>query len=129
VIGFVGDNFSHTRFHGCHAKEGDRALGWSPGQARAHTGEVGVRVGVGVGWAWRRAAGCLGFASLRAARTGMAGWAALFGWATSSRLGRAGVGAGCWVGLGLRPGFGPQSDLLFQIPFLFPNLFIICKLI
>jgi hypothetical protein len=79
--------------------------------------------------AWRRAAGCLGSASLRAARTGTAGWAALFGWVASSQLGRAGVGAGCWVGLGLRPGFGPQSILLFKIPFLFPNLFIICKLI
>jgi hypothetical protein len=47
VIGFVGDNFSRTRFHGCRAEEGDRALGWSPGQARAHTSEVGVGVGVG----------------------------------------------------------------------------------
>jgi hypothetical protein len=45
------------------------------------------------------------------------------------RLCRAGMGAGCWVGLGLRPGFGPQSVLLFKIPFLFPTLFIICKLI
>jgi hypothetical protein len=59
----------------------------------------------------------------------MAGWAALFGWAASSQLGRAGGGAGCWVGLGLRRGFGPQSVLLFKIPFLFRNLFIICKLI
>jgi hypothetical protein len=45
VIGFVGDNFSRTRFRGCRAEEGDRALRWSPGQARAHTGEVGVGVG------------------------------------------------------------------------------------
>jgi hypothetical protein len=113
VIGFVGDNFSLTRFRGCRAEEGDRALGWSPGQARAHTGEVGV----GVGRARRRAVGCLGSASLRAARTGTAGWATLFSWAASSQLGHAGVGAGCWVGLGLRPGFGPQSVLLFKIPF------------
>jgi hypothetical protein len=125
VIGFVGDNFSRTRFRGCRAEEGDRALGWSPGQARANTGEVGV----GVGRARHRAAGCLGSASLHAARTGMAGWAALFSWAAPSQLGRAGVGAGCWVGLGLRPGFGPQSVLLFKIPFLLPYLFVICKLI
>jgi hypothetical protein len=91
--------------------------------------------GRGRGWPGKRdrarcrAAGCLGSASLHAARTGMAGWAALFGWAASSQLGRAGVGAGCWVELGLRPGFGPQSVLLFKIPFLFPILFIICKLI
>jgi hypothetical protein len=45
VIGFVGDNFSRTRFCGCRAEEGDQALGWSLGQARAHTGKVGVRVG------------------------------------------------------------------------------------
>jgi hypothetical protein len=93
VIGFVGDNFSLTRFRGCRAEEGDRALGWSPGQARAHTGEVGV----GVRRARRRAVGCLGSASLRAARTGTAGWATLFSWAASSQLGHAGVGAGCWV--------------------------------
>jgi hypothetical protein len=31
--------------------------------------------------------------------------------------------------LGLRPSFGPKSVLLFKIPFLFPNLFIIYKLI
>jgi hypothetical protein len=83
----------------------------------------------GHGRARRRAVGCLGSASLHAVKTGTAGWAALFGWASSCQLGRAGVGAGCWVGLGLRPGFGPQSVLLFKIPFLFPNLFIICKLI
>jgi hypothetical protein len=45
VIGFVGENFSHTRFRGYRAEEGDRVLGWSPGQARAHTSEVGVGVG------------------------------------------------------------------------------------
>ena len=52
------------------------------------------------------------------------------------RLGRAGLcqseggkGGGCWAGLGLRSGFGPQSVLLFKIPFLFLTLFIICKLI
>jgi hypothetical protein len=71
--------------------------------------------GRGRGWpgerdrARRRAAGCLGSASLRAARMGTAGWAALFNWVASSQLGRVGMGAGCWVGLGLRPGFGPQS--------------------
>jgi hypothetical protein len=125
VIGFVGDNFSCTRFCGCRAEEGDRALGWSLGQAQVHTGEVGV----GVGRARRHAADCLGSASLHAARTGTAGWATLFGWAASSQLGRVGVGAGCWVGLGLRPGFSPQSVLLFKIPFLLPYLFVICKLI
>jgi hypothetical protein len=91
-----------------------------------------AKLGSGSGGGGRarcRAAGCLGSASLRAARTGTAGWAALFSWAASSQLGHAGVGAGCWVGLGLRPGFGPQSVLSFKIPFLFPNLFIICKLI
>jgi hypothetical protein len=57
------------------------------------------------------------------------------GWAGRLWLGRAGLrrsegeGGGCWAGLGLRPGFSPQSVLLFKIPFLFPNLFIICKLI
>jgi hypothetical protein len=51
------------------------------------------------------------------------------------RLGRVGLrrsegeGGGCWAGLGLRPSFGPQSVLLFKISFLFPNLFIIYKLI
>jgi hypothetical protein len=51
------------------------------------------------------------------------------------RLGRAGLRQsegetdGCWAGLDFRPGFSPQSVLLFRIPFLFPNLFIICKLI
>jgi hypothetical protein len=55
---------------------------------------------------------------------GRAGWAALF------RLGRAGVGDGCWVGLGFRPGFGTEPMLILKILFfLFPNLFIICKLI
>jgi hypothetical protein len=39
-----------------------------------------------------RAAGCLGSASLHAAKTGTAGWAALFSWAVSSQLGRAGMG-------------------------------------
>jgi hypothetical protein len=52
-----------------------------------------------------------------------------FGWVVSSQLGRAGVGDCCWVGLGFRPGFGPQPMLILKIPFLFPNLFIICKLI
>jgi hypothetical protein len=33
----------------------------------------------GHGRAWRRAAGCLGSASLHAVKTGMASWAALFG--------------------------------------------------
>jgi hypothetical protein len=53
----------------------------------------------------------------------------------AASLGQAGLrrsegeGGGCWAGLGLWPGFDPQSVLLFKIPFLFPNLFIICKLI
>jgi hypothetical protein len=51
------------------------------------------------------------------------------------QLGRAGLRQsegetdGYWAGLDFRPGFGPQSVLLFKIPFLFSNLFIICKLI
>jgi hypothetical protein len=55
-------------------------LGRSPGQARAHTGEVGV--GVGVGRARRRAAGCLcsGFASHCEDGDGLAGLHC-FGWA------------------------------------------------
>jgi hypothetical protein len=55
---------------------------------------------------------------------GRAGWAALL------RLGRAGLGDGCWVGLGFRPGFGRQPMLILKILFFsFSNLFIICKLI
>jgi hypothetical protein len=99
-----------------------------------HTGEVAVGVGVGRASerdrARRGAAGCLysGFASHCEDGDGLAGlhW---FGWAASSQLGRAGVGDGCWVGLGFRPGFRPQLMLILKIPFLFPNLFIICKLI
>jgi hypothetical protein len=54
-----------------------------------------------------------------------------FGWGRPLQLGRAGVRGrgGCWAGLGFRPGFCPESVLLFKIPFLFPYLFIICKLI
>jgi hypothetical protein len=84
---------SHDRFHwgyfflfrfcGCRAEEGNRALGRSPGQARVHTSEVGVGVGVGRVSATGRgvvrlAASAL--ASLHAARTGM-GW---LGYTTSA---------------------------------------------
>jgi hypothetical protein len=41
------------------------------------------------------------------------------GRATGPRRGGGGEGGGCWAGLGFRPGFGPQSVLLFKIPFLF----------
>jgi hypothetical protein len=51
-----------------------------------------------------------------------------FNWATLGCAEVRGRG-GCWAGLGFRLGFGPQSVLLFKIPFLFPYLFIICKLI
>jgi hypothetical protein len=133
LIGLVScfDSFGLCGFH---AKERVRTLraeseadtsahrqGWGQGRGRGWPGERDQ--------ARRRAGGCLGSALPRAARMGTAGWAALFGWAASSQLGRVGVGASCWVGLGLRPGFGPQSVLLFKIPFLFPTLFIICKLI
>jgi hypothetical protein len=47
------------------------------------------------------------------------------------RLGCAGVGRREWL-LGrarFLAGFWPTASLVFKIPFLFPNLFIICKLI
>jgi hypothetical protein len=34
-----------------------------------------------------------------------------------------------WAGLGFQPGFGPQPKIELKIIFIFPNLFIICKLI
>ena len=87
-------------------------MGRSPGQARAHTGEVGVGVGrasaTGRGVV-RPAASAL--ASLHAARTGM-GWLGytasagpcLLSWAVREwEMGTAG-----WAGLGFQPGFGPQ---------------------
>jgi hypothetical protein len=51
-----------------------------------------------------------------------------FGWDV---LGCAGVGGREWL-LGrarLPAGFWPTASLVFKIPFVFPNLFIICKLI
>jgi hypothetical protein len=62
---------------------------------------------------------------LRRAWRGQAG----FGWGRPGNWAAPvwGETDGCWAGLGFRPGFGPQSVLLFKIPF--PNLFIICKLI
>jgi hypothetical protein len=109
-------------------EEGNQELGRSPGQARAHTGEVGVGVGVGRASAIGRgivrpAASAL--ASLHAARTGM-------GWLGYTAL--AGPrGSGRWL-LGwarLPAGFRPTTNVNIENSFFFffPNLFIICKLI
>jgi hypothetical protein len=102
-------------------------LGQSLGEARAHTGEVGVGVGVGRASATGRgvvrlAASAL--TSLHAARTGT-GWLGC----TASAGSR---GSGRWL-LGrarLLAGFQPTANVNIENSFfLFPNLFIICKLI
>jgi hypothetical protein len=102
-------------------------LGWSPGQARAHTGEVGVWVGVGRVSATGRSvvrSAASALASLHAARTGM-GWLGC----TASAGPR---GSGRWL-LGrarLPTGFRPTANVNIENSFfLFPNMFIICKLI
>jgi hypothetical protein len=89
-------------------------LGRSPGQARAHTGEVGV--GVGVGRASTTGRGVVrptasALASLHAARTGT-GWLSC-----TASAGPRGVGDGCWVGLGFQPGFILQPMLILKILF------------
>jgi hypothetical protein len=102
-------------------------LGRSPGQARVHTGEVGVGVGVGRASVTGRgvvrpAASAL--ASLHATRTGT-------GWLGCTALAGP-LGSGRWL-LGrarLPAGFRPTANVNIENSFfLFPNLFIICKLI
>jgi hypothetical protein len=126
MIGFVGDNFSRLDF--VVAVRGKETGCWGRVQGRHE--RTPARLGSGSGLAGRArpgAASCgrlpLLWLRFTLRGRGQAGWAALL-W-----LGRARVGDGYWVGLGFWPGFGPQPMLILKIPFLFPNLFIICKLI
>jgi hypothetical protein len=110
--GFVGDNFSHLDFVVVvRRKETGR---WDGVWGRHE--RTPARLGSGSGLAGRArpgAASCdrLPLLWLRFTLRGR-GWA---GWAAVLRLGRAGVGDGCWVGLGFRPGFGPQPMLILKI--------------
>jgi hypothetical protein len=114
TIGFVGDNFSRLDFVAIvRRKETGR---W--GRVRGRHERTPVRLGSGLAGRARPGAASCGRLPLLWLRftlrgRGRAGWAALL------RLGRAGVGDGCWVRLGFRPGYGPQPMLILKILFFF----------
>jgi hypothetical protein len=94
-------------------------LASSLGVRKGTTPRVGPRLGCGCFAHGEEVSG-----SGRSPRLG----AGRFGWAA---LGCTGVGEREWL-LGraqLPAGFRPTTNLVFKILFLFPNLFIICKLI